>query len=37
MENKQESATGSQVQTPVISIRGHIRYADNPQYIFPVE
>jgi hypothetical protein len=34
MEKKQESATGSQVQTPVISIRSRIGYADKTQDIF---
>jgi hypothetical protein len=36
MEKKQEGATGSQVQTPVISIQSRIGYADKTEYILPV-
>ncbi len=36
MEKKQEGATDSQVQTPVISIQNRIGYADKTEYILPV-
>ncbi len=36
MEKKQEDATGSQVQTPVISIQSRIGYADKTEYILTV-
>jgi hypothetical protein len=37
MEKKQEGATGSQVQTPVISIQCLIGYANKTQDFLPVE
>jgi hypothetical protein len=36
MGKKLEAATGSQVQTPVISIQSRIGYADKTEYILPV-
>jgi hypothetical protein len=36
MKKKQEGATGSQVQRPVISIQSRIGYADKTEYILTV-